>query len=231
MYESLKKECCRANLMLPQLGLVLYTFGNVSCVDRKNGVFAIKPSGVEYSKLTPEGIVIVDFDGRIVEGRARPSSDTPTHAVLYREYPEIGGIVHTHSCYATAWAQALREIPIYGTTHADHLPYAVPCTEWMEDERIEKAYEEETGHQIVELFRRRQLSVREVEMVLVGGHGPFTWGKDASKAVYNARVLEELARMAQLTEAIRPQPETLKSAIIRCHYRRKHGPNAYYGQK
>ncbi len=231
MFKRLKRQCCEANLLLPRLGLVLYTFGNVSCADRKRGVFAIKPSGVEYAKLKPEDIVIVDFDGNVVDGELRPSSDTPTHAVLYREFPEIGGVVHTHSVYATGWAQALRDIPIFGTTHADHLPTAVPCTEWMSDERIAGDYELETGRQIVDCFRQRQLNPEEVEMALVGGHGPFTWGKNAEKAVYNARVLEELARMAQVTVTVNPEAKTLKPAIIDRHYRRKHGKDAYYGQQ
>ena len=231
MYEQLKKECLEANLRLPKLGLVLYTFGNVSCADRRRGVFAIKPSGVEYDRLTAEMIVIVDFAGRVVEGKMRPSSDTPTHAVLYREFDSIGGIVHTHSTYATAWAQARRAIPIYGTTHADHLPCAVPCTEWMADDRIRNDYETETGLQITDCFRNGQLNPREVEMILVGGHGPFTWGKDAAKALYNARILEELARMAMLTEAVNPDAVPLKQSIIDKHYNRKHGANAYYGQK
>ncbi len=230
MYEQLKQECLEANLQLPKLGLVLYTFGNVSCADRARGVFAIKPSGVEYDRLTAEMIVIVDFAGRVVEGKMRPSSDTPTHAVLYREFDSIGGIVHTHSPYATAWAQARRAIPLYGTTHADHLPCAVPCTEWMADDRIRNDYETETGLQITDCFRSGQLNPREVEMVLVGGHGPFTWGKDAAKALYNARILEELARMALLTESVNPDAVPLKQSIIDKHYNRKHGANAYYGQ-
>ena len=230
MYEELKQICCEANLQLPKLGLVLYTFGNVSCCDREAGVFAIKPSGVDYDTLKPEHIVIVDFDGKKVEGALRPSSDTPTHAVLYRTYPELGGIVHTHSTYATAWAQSLRDIPIYGTTHADHLPSAVPCTDLMTDKRIQNDYEIETGFQIVDCFARKQLHVNEVEMVLVGGHGPFTWGEDAAKAVYNARVLEELAKMAFITGQINPSAPTLKQSIIDKHYHRKHGKDAYYGQ-
>ena len=230
MYKQLKEQCLEANLKLPQLGLVLYTFGNASCADRSRGVFAIKPSGVDYEKLTSDDIVIVDFTGKVVEGKLRASSDTPTHAVLYRTFPESGGIVHTHSTCATAWAQARRAIPIYGTTHADHLPCEVPCTEWMTDERIAGDYEIETGVQIVDCFRQKKLNPREVEMVLVGGHGPFTWGGDAAKAVYNARVLEELAKMAMFTEQINPDAITLKQAIIDKHYTRKHGTKAYYGQ-
>ena len=172
----------------------------------------------------------IGHGGCLREGKMRPSSDTPTHAVLYREFDSIGGIVHTHSPYATAWAQARRAIPLYGTTHADHLPCAVPCTEWMADDRIRNDYETETGLQITDCFRSGQLNPREVEMVLVGGHGPFTWGKDAAKALYNARILEELARMALLTESVNPDAMPLKQSIIDKHYNRKHGANAYYGQ-
>jgi L-ribulose-5-phosphate 4-epimerase len=185
---------------------------------------------VDYAVLTADMIVVVDFEGKVVEGQLHPSSDTPTHAVLYKNFPEIGGIAHTHSTYATAWAQALRDIPIYGTTHADHLPCGIPCTELMADERIKNNYEVETGLQIVDCFKQKQLKVTEVEMVLVGGHGPFTWGKNAAKSVYNARVLEELAKMTLLTERVNPEVTALKSSIIDKHYNRKHGKNAYYGQ-
>lgn len=231
MYSKLQKKCLEANLQLPKLGLVLYTFGNVSCADREAGVFAIKPSGVSYDELKAEDIVIVNFNGEVVHGKLRPSSDTPSHAVLYRNFPQINGIVHTHSTYATSWAQSQRAIPIYGTTHADHLPCAIPCTPQMSDERINGDYEVETGLQIIEHFQALGLNPNEVEMVLVGGHGPFTWGKDAEKAVYNARVLEELAQMAFLTETINPQITELKKSIINKHYQRKHGKDAYYGQK
>ena len=231
MYSKLQKKCLEANLQLPKLGLVLYTFGNVSCADREAGVFAIKPSGVSYDELKAEDIVIVNFNGEVVHGKLRPSSDTPSHAVLYRNFPQINGIVHTHSTYATSWAQSQRAIPIYGTTHADHLPCAIPCTPQMSDERINGDYEVETGLQIIEHFQALGLNPDEVEMVLVGGHGPFTWGRDAEKAVYNARVLEELAQMAFLTETINPQITELKKSIINKHYQRKHGKDAYYGQK
>ncbi len=231
MYSKLKKECLEANKMLPKLGLVLYTFGNVSCADRAEGVFAIKPSGVNYERLSESDIVVLDFDGNVVDGKLRPSSDTPTHAVLYRQYPCIGGIVHTHSLFATSWAQARRPIPVYGTTHADHLPVAVPCTPWMDDDRIRRDYEAETGRQIIDCFASEGLSPEIVEMVLVGGHGPFTWGKDAARAVYNARVLEELAHMALLTERVNENAAVLKQSIIDKHFNRKHGKGAYYGQK
>ena len=229
MYEHLKEEACQANLELPKLGLVLFTFGNVSVADHKQGVFAIKPSGVPYSALKPDMIVIVDFDGKVVEGSLRPSSDTLTHAVLFRHWPFIGSIVHTHSTYATAWAQAQCDIPILGTTHADHNTVDIPCAPPMRDEMIEGDYELQTGHQILDCFRERGLDAREVEMILVGNHAPFTWGKDAHKSVYNAAVLEEIARMAFITRQISPDAPKLKEALIRKHYERKHGPNAYYG--
>jgi L-ribulose-5-phosphate 4-epimerase len=229
MYEDLKEEACHANLELPKLGLVLFTFGNVSVADHRRGVFAIKPSGVPYEALKPEMIVIVDFDGKVVEGKMRPSSDTLTHAVLFRHWPFIGSIVHTHSTYATAWAQAQCDIPILGTTHADHNTVDIPCAPPMRDEMIEGDYELQTGHQILDCFQERGLDAREVEMVLVGNHAPFTWGKNAHKAVYNAAVLEEIARMAFITRQISPEAPRLKDALIRKHYERKHGPNAYYG--
>lgn len=229
MYDHLKELACHANLELPKLGLVLFTFGNVSVADHQKRVFAIKPSGVPYDALKPDMIVIVDFDGKVVEGKLRPSSDTLTHAVLFRNWPFIGSIVHTHSTYATAWAQAQCDIPILGTTHADHNTVDIPCAPPMSDEMIEGDYELQTGHQILDCFRERGLDAREVEMVLVGNHAPFTWGKDAHKAVYNAAVLEEIARMAFITRQISPDAPRLKEALIRKHYERKHGPNAYYG--
>lgn len=229
MYDHLKEEACHANLELPKLGLVLFTFGNVSVADHQKGVFAIKPSGVPYDALKPDMIVIVDFDGKVVEGNLRPSSDTLTHAVLFRYWPFIGSIVHTHSTYATAWAQAQCDIPIFGTTHADHNTVDIPCAPPMRDEMIEGDYELQTGHQILDCFQERGLDAREVEMVLVGNHAPFTWGKDAHKAVYNAAVLEEIARMAFITRQISPAAPRLKDALIRKHFERKHGPNAYYG--
>lgn len=229
MYEDLKEEACHANLQLPKLGLVLFTFGNVSVADHQRGVFAIKPSGVPYEALKPDMIVIVDLDGKVVEGKLRPSSDTLTHAVLFRHWPFIGSIVHTHSTYATAWAQAQCDIPILGTTHADHNTVDIPCASPMRDEMIEGDYELQTGHQILDCFQERGLDAREVEMMLVGNHAPFTWGKDAHKAVYNAAVLEEIAHMAFITRQISPAAPRLKDALIRKHYERKHGPNAYYG--
>lgn len=231
LYSDLKKEAYRANMQLPPLGLVLFTFGNVSVTDRKKGVFAIKPSGVPYEELTPKKMVIVDFNGQIIEGTYRPSSDTQTHAVLYKYWQNIGSIVHTHSTYATAWAQAQREIPIYGTTHADHLTVNIPCAPPMDDDMIHGNYEYETGFQIMNHFEEIKLSYEEVEMILVGNHAPFTWGKSATKAVYNAAVLEEIAKMAWLTEQINTQSPLLKASLIKKHFERKHGPDSYYGQE
>jgi len=229
-YDHIKQAAYEANMQLPKLRLVLFTFGNVSAVDRELGVFAIKPSGVPYEDLTPEKMVIVDLDGKTVEGDLRPSSDTLTHAVLYKHWPEIGGIVHTHSTYGTAWAQSQRDIPIFGTTHADHNTVDIPCAPPMEDAMIEGNYEYETGFQIMNCFADKGLDYKEVEMILVGNHAPFTWGKDAAKAVYNSAVLETVAQMAYLTEQISPVAPRLKDSIIKKHYDRKHGANAYYGQ-
>jgi len=229
-YLHIQQEAYEANMQLPKLGLVLFTFGNVSAVDRSLGVFAIKPSGVPYEDLSPEKMVIVDFDGNTVFGSLRPSSDTKTHAVLYKHWEKIGGIVHTHSTYATAWAQAQRDIPIFGTTHADHNTVNIPCAPPMSDEMIKGNYEYETGFQIMNYFKEKQLDYQEVEMVLVGNHAPFTWGKNAAKAVYNSAVLESVAQMALLTEQINPKAPLLKPALIQKHYERKHGPDSYYGQ-
>ena len=229
-YDEIKQAAFEANMQLPKLGLVLFTFGNVSAVDRKQAVFAIKPSGVPYEKLTAGDMVIVDFDAAIVEGKMRPSSDTKTHAVLYRHWEEIGGIVHTHSTYATAWAQAQRDIPIFGTTHADHNTVDIPCAPPMDDAMIEGDYEYQTGFQIINCFAERGLDYKEVEMVLVGNHAPFSWGKTADKAVYNSAVLETVAQMALITEQINPSAPRLKDALIRNHFDRKHGAMAYYGQ-
>jgi L-ribulose-5-phosphate 4-epimerase len=229
-YQHITQEAFQANMQLPELGLVLFTFGNVSAADRALGVFAIKPSGVPYQDLTPEKMVIVDFDGIIVEGSLRPSSDTKTHAVLYKNWEHIAGIVHTHSTYATAWAQAQRAIPIFGTTHADHLTVDVPCAPPMDDEMIRGNYEYQTGFQIINHFKQNNLDYKEVEMILVGNHAPFTWGKTAAKAVYNSAVLESVAQMALLTEQINPKAPRLGDALIEKHYSRKHGPDSYYGQ-
>ncbi|MBC7893238.1 MAG: L-ribulose-5-phosphate 4-epimerase [Sphingobacteriaceae bacterium] len=230
MYQTIQEECYEANKQLPKLGLVLFTFGNVSAVDRDRGVFAIKPSGVPYESLQASDIVICDFDANVVAGSLRPSSDTKTHALLYKTWADIGGIVHTHSTYAVAWAQAGRDIPILGTTHADHTHQDIPCAPALTDEMIQGDYEHETGNQIFEVFRQRGLSHTEVEMVLLQNHGPFTWGKTAAKAVYNSAVLEEIARMACLTLQINPGTPRLKDSLRLKHYERKHGSAAYYGQ-
>jgi L-ribulose-5-phosphate 4-epimerase len=229
-FKVIKEEAYEANMQLPKLGLVLFTFGNVSAADRNAGVFAIKPSGVPYDELSPAKMVIVDFEGTTVEGTLRPSSDTKTHAVLYKHWQGIGGIVHTHSTYATAWAQAQRDVPIYGTTHADHLTDAVPCAPPMSDEMIQGDYEYQTGFQIMNCFKERGLSYIEIEMILVGNHAPFTWGNTAAKAVYNSAVLETVAHMAVLTEQINANAPRLKDALIKKHYERKHGSQSYYGQ-
>lgn len=230
-YRKLKEEAFAANMQIPEKGLAIYTFGNVSAFDAALGVFAIKPSGVPYNELEVGDMVVVDLDNDIVEGKLKPSSDTNTHSVLYREFPGIGGITHTHSTFATGWAQAQRTIPLYGTTHADHLAKAVPCTAVMSDELIAENYETSTGHQIVECFKLAGLSHEEVEMVLVACHGPFTWGKSAEKSLYNSAVLEELAKMALLTEQVNGKVQSMKQTLIDKHYLRKHGANAYYGQE
>ncbi len=229
-YKDLKEECYEANMQLDALGLVIYTFGNVSAFDNSRGVFAIKPSGVPYEVLKPEDIVILDLDNKVVEGKMRPSSDTKTHAFLYNHWEGIGGIAHTHATYSVAWAQAQKDIPIFGTTHADHLTTDIPCAPPMKDEYIEGDYEHMTGHQILDCFVDKNLNYEEVEMVLLGNHGPFAWGKNAAKAVYNSKVLEEVARMAFLTLQINPDAPRLKEALIKKHYERKHGKDAYYGQ-
>ena len=229
-YQHIQESAYKANMQLPGLGLVLFTFGNVSAADRGLGVFAIKPSGVPYEDLTPEKMVIVDFDGQTVQGQLRPSSDTLTHAVLYRHWEKIGGIVHTHSTYATAWAQSQRDIPIFGTTHADHTTADIPCAPPMDDKMIAGDYEYQTGFQIMNALQSKSLSYEEVEMILVGNHAPFTWGKTPEKAVYNSAVLESVAQMAYLTEQIRKDSPRLQDSLIRKHFERKHGPNSYYGQ-
>jgi L-ribulose-5-phosphate 4-epimerase len=229
-YKTLKQEAYEANMQLPELGLVLFTFGNASAVDRGKGVFAIKPSGVPYNVLKADDMVICDFDAKVVEGKMRPSSDTKTHAVLYKEWHAIGGVVHTHSTYGTAWAQAVKDIPIFGTTHADHLISDIPCAAPMKDDYIQGDYEHMTGYQIIDCLNERGLDYMETGMVLVGSHAPFTWGKDAVQAVYNSAVCEEVAKMAYLTKQINPNIRPLKDALKRKHYERKHGKDAYYGQ-
>jgi L-ribulose-5-phosphate 4-epimerase len=227
-YGELKGQAWEANMEIPRRGLAIYTFGNVSAFDAPRGVFAIKPSGVAYDELKAADMVVVDLEGRVVEGSLRPSSDTKTHVALYRAFPSIGGIVHTHSTYATAWAQACLPIPLYGTTHADHLAEDVPCTALMSAEAVGGDYEAETGAQIVDCFRGRD--PQATPMVLVAGHAPFTWGKTAEKAVYHAVVLEELAKMASITRSLDVHAARLPDYLVRKHFERKHGKGAYYGQ-
>lgn len=229
-YQSIREQAWQANMQLPAAGLVVATFGNVSAADQAAGVFAIKPSGVPYEQLSPSKMVIVDFDGRVIEGSLRPSSDTLTHAVLYKHWSQVAGICHTHSTYATAWAQSLKDIPLFGTTHADHCTTSIPCAAPMRDELISGDYEYSTGFQIMECLSGRNLLYQDVEMILVGNHAPFTWGKDAAKAVYNSVVLEQMAKMALLTLQIHPGSPQMKEALIQKHFERKHGPNSYYGQ-
>nr|WP_304578452.1 L-ribulose-5-phosphate 4-epimerase [uncultured Acetatifactor sp.] len=231
MLEELKKIVCEANLELPKHGLVTFTWGNVSAIDRESGLFVIKPSGVEYDKLMPDDMVVVDLDCRKVEGRYNPSSDTATHAELYRAFPEIGGIVHTHSSYATSWAQAGRSIPCYGTTHADYIYGEVPCVRCLNAEEIAEDYERNTGRLIVSEFLRMCKDPVSVPAVLCKNHGPFSWGTDAMDAVHNAVVLEEVAKMAYRTESINHHVQPAPQELMDKHYYRKHGANAYYGQK
>ena len=242
MLEQLKEKVCQANLDLVKHGLVLFTWGNASAIDRASGLVVIKPSGVSYADMKPADMVVVDLDGNVVEGALRPSSDTPTHLVLYKAFPEIGGVVHTHSTFATAWAQAGRDIPSLGTTHADYFHDDIPCTRDMKKTEVFGKYELETGNVIVERFRK--LKPMDTPGVLVKNHGPFTWGLDADNAVHNAVVLEEVAKMAFLAMTINkdfigangdpyftdPVP-SMNRHLIEKHYSRKHGPNAYYGQK
>jgi L-ribulose-5-phosphate 4-epimerase len=227
-YKDLKHAAWEANMELHRRGLVLYTWGNVSQLDREQGVFAIKPSGVPYERLSADDMVVVDLENAIVAGKLKPSSDTRTHTHLYRHFDSIGGITHTHSTYATAWAQARQAIPCFGTTHADYAYGAIPCTAVMSNEQITRDYEEETGVQITDAFAER--NPVETPMVIVAGHAPFSWGKDAAESVYHAVVLEEIARMAYLTKMIDCAIGPLKQEIVDKHYQRKHGKDAYYGQ-
>ena len=230
MLEELKKRVYEANMLLPKHGPVTFTWGNVSEIDRESGLFVIKPSGVDYDKLTPEDMVVMDLEGNKVEGKYKPSSDTPTHLELYKAFSEIGGIVHTHSSYATSWAQAGRSIPCYGTTHADYIYGEVPCVRCLTKEEIDSAYETNTGLLIIDEFRKMNKDVMAVPCVLCKNHGPFAWGKDANEAVHNAVVLEEVAKMAYRCETINPDVKPAPQELQDKHYYRKHGANAYYGQ-
>ncbi|MCR4627286.1 MAG: L-ribulose-5-phosphate 4-epimerase [Treponema sp.] len=235
VYQYLKEEAFESNMEIPEQHLAIYTWGNVSAFDPEKGVFAIKPSGVPYPELTVDSMVVVDLDGNKVEGKLNPSSDTKTHLVLYNEFAvkgkaDIKGIIHTHSPYAVAWAQAQRPVPLFGTTHADHIQTEIPCTPYLSEEMVKKDYELETGNAIVQHFRTKGYNPNEINMVLVAGHGPFAWGKTPSKAVYNAAVLEEVSKMALFTLQIAPDATPLPKYIVDKHYLRKHGANAYYGQ-
>lgn len=227
MLEDLKKKVCEANLELVQHGLVIFTWGNVSAIDRQSGLVVIKPSGVSYDNMKPEDMVVVDLDGNVVEGELNPSSDTPTHVVLYKAFPQIGGVVHTHSTYATAWAQAGMDIPNIGTTHADYFHDAVPCTADMTEAEVKGEYELETGNVIVKRFEG--INPVHTPGVLVKNHGPFSWGKDAFEAVHNAVVLEQVAKMAFIAYSVNPSL-TMNPLLVEKHFSRKHGPGAYYGQ-
>lgn len=231
MLKELREEVYRANMELPKRGLVVYTWGNVSGIDREKGLVVIKPSGVEYEDLSPENFVIVDMDCRIVEGDMNPSSDTKTHVELYKSFAEISGIVHTHSPHAVGWAQAGRDIPCYGTTHADYFYGSVPCTRNLTAQEVDEDYELNTGKVIAETFAERKLDPLAVPGVICHSHGPFTWGKNAAQAVYHAVVLEEVAKMAMYTVNIFAQAPEAPQYVQDKHYLRKHGPNAYYGQK
>ncbi len=228
MLEQLKQEVYEANMLLPKYGLVTFTWGNVSGIDRGSSLFVIKPSGVEYDKLEPEDMVVMDLEGNKVEGRYKPSSDTPTHLELYKAFPDMGGIVHTHSSWATSWAQAGRGIPCYGTTHADYMYGEIPCVRNLTEEEIHSNYEKNTGILIVEHFK--SIEYMAMPAVLCKNHGPFSWGKDAYEAVHNAVVLEEVAKMAARCELINPNVKPAPQELQNKHYYRKHGVNAYYGQ-
>ncbi len=231
LLEKLRKEVYEANMVLPEKGLVTYTWGNVSGIDREQGLVVIKPSGVSYEDLCPENMVVLNLDGEIVEGDLNPSSDTKTHLELYKAFPEIGGIVHTHSRHAVAWAQAGKDIPCYGTTHADYFYGSIPCARVLTPAEIDEDYELNTGKIIVETFRERNLNSKHVPAIICHGHGPFTWGKSPAEAVYHAVVLEEVARMGILTLQIDAEAAPAPQHLQDKHFMRKHGPNAYYGQK
>ncbi|MEX2784043.1 L-ribulose-5-phosphate 4-epimerase [Streptococcus sp. H49] len=229
--EEMRQRVYEANIALPAHGLVKFTWGNVSEVDREGGRIVIKPSGVDYEKLTPDNMVVTDLDGNVIEGDLNPSSDLPTHVQLYKAFAEIGGIVHTHSTEAVGWAQAGRDIPFYGTTHADYFYGPIPCARSLTPDEVNTAYEKETGTVIIETFKERGLDPVAVPGIVVRNHGPFVWGKDPAQAVYHSVVLEEVARMNRLTEQLNPQVQPAPQYILDKHYLRKHGPNAYYGQK
>ncbi|WP_314060710.1 L-ribulose-5-phosphate 4-epimerase [uncultured Vagococcus sp.] len=231
MLEQLKEDVFQANLELPERGLIKYTWGNVSGIDRETGLFAIKPSGVDYENMSASDMVICDLEGNIIEGKLKPSSDMPTHAVLYKYFSEVGGIVHTHSTWATIWAQAGLDVPAMGTTHADTFYGSVPCAPFLTQAAIDQGYEKETGHLIVSTFEKRELDPMAIPAVLLHGHGPFTWGKDAKSAVMNAVVLDEVCQTNLYARQLNQFAEELPQRVLDKHYLRKHGENAYYGQK
>jgi len=228
--QQLKKDVFNANLELVEQGLVIYTWGNVSGIDRESGLVVIKPSGVDYATMTQEDMVVIDLEGNVVEGQLKPSSDTPTHLELYRNYSDIGGVVHTHSEWATSWAQAGANIPCYGTTHADYFYGEILCTRSLTDEEIQGEYELNTGKVMVETLRNANKGALELPGMIITNHGPFSWGESAHKAVHNAKVMEEVAKMAYRTEKINPRVQPAKQTLVDKHYLRKHGKNAYYGQ-
>jgi len=238
-YKTLREEAFEANMEIKRRNLAIYTWGNSSAFDADKGIFAIKPSGVEYNKLTPKKMVLVDLDGKVIDSKLgkvidsklKPSSDTKTHLVLYREFKGIYGVTHTHSPYAVAWAQAGKPVPVFGTTHADHCAYEIPCTEYISAEALKNDYELETGNLIVDTFKKSNLAPEQITMVLTAGHGPFTWGKNAAQSVYHGAILEEICKMALFTVTIDANASTLPEHIIKKHWERKHGANAYYGQK
>ena len=230
MLEELKKKVLKDNLDLVKNKLVLFTWGNVSQIDRESGLIVIKPSGVEYDEMTADDMVVVDLEGKVVEGHYRPSSDTPTHIEFYKAFPEVGGVTHTHSTFATAWAQAGRSIPFYGTTHADYFYGDIPCARALTEEEILGEYEKNTGLAIIEKFRTNNIDPTAVPGVLIKSHGVFAFGKDGAKSVYNATVIEEVAKMATITEAVNPSVVRADQFMMDKHYNRKHGKNAYYGQ-
>ncbi|MCL2720621.1 MAG: L-ribulose-5-phosphate 4-epimerase AraD [Treponema sp.] len=234
-FKTLRDEAYEANMEIKKNKLAIYTWGNSSAFDPDKGVFAIKPSGVDYDLLKPQSMVVIDLEGNIVEGKLKPSSDTKTHQVLYKEFSKLAGfnirgITHTHSTFAVAWAQAAKPVSVFGTTHADHGTEEIPCTDFMNAEAVQNNYELETGNLIVQTFKKLNLDPAFQQMVLVAGHGPFTWGKNAAESVYNSTVLEEICKMAHLTLSINPETKPLPEHIIKKHWHRKHGKDAYYGQ-
>jgi L-ribulose-5-phosphate 4-epimerase len=229
-YKSLREEAYEANMEIKRSNLAIHTWGNASAIDPDREIFAIKPSGVEYDQLEPDLMVLVDMNGNVIEGKLKPSSDTKTHLVLYREFKTVRGITHTHSPYAVAWAQSQKSVPVFGTTHADHCAKEIPCTQIMSPEAVKNDYELETGNLIIESFKKGYLEPEQINMALVAGHGPFTWGQSAIQSVHHSIILEEICKMAFFTITINSNVKPLPEHIIKKHWERKHGPAAYYGQ-